>query len=99
MTTLLAEPETIVREDTKTEPRTGNGSVAHIVVRRPDDATAQAYVLEARVLGSPVTALCGYVWVPNKNPTSLPVCEKCKALFEAYADAVESTSGKELPYV
>lgn len=93
--TLLAEPETIVREKTQT----GSGSVAHIVVRRPDDATAQAYVLEARILGTPITALCGYVWVPHKNPSSLPVCEACKTLFEDYTEQINSTSGKELPYV
>ena len=99
MATLLAEPTTVTRTETLTEPELEHGSVAHIVARREGDATAQAYTLEARVLGTPPTALCGHVFVPHKNPSSLPVCEPCKNAFEAWADYVESTSGKELPYV
>jgi len=81
MTQLLTDTTTLTRTDERTE--TGNGSVAHIV--RADPAghrTPQAVVLEARVMGTPVEALCGYVFTPHKNPKSLPVCEPCKAIYE-----------------
>lgn len=79
--TLLMEPQTVTLTDEKTD--LDSGSVAHIV--RADPAgrrTPQAIVLEARVMGIPVEAECGYVFVPHKNPQSLPVCEPCKAIYE-----------------
>lgn len=95
MTTMLVEPVAVM--DTKTETRTqvGGGSVAHIVARRSGDATAQAYTLEARISGFPVEALCGYTFVPHKNPKSLPVCEACKNLFDAASAALYSTPNEE----
>jgi hypothetical protein len=40
--------------------------VAHIVkVERGEDAAAK--VLEARIYGTPIEALCGHVWVPAKG--------------------------------
>jgi hypothetical protein len=57
--------------------------VAHIVrVERGEDAAAK--VLEARVTGSPVEALCGHVWVPSKDPKRLPLCEPCREVYEMY---------------
>jgi len=63
---------------------TAKSEQAHIVMVPPGepDQTPQAYVMRARVEGFPVTALCGYTWVPNKQATGLPVCEECKFLYE-----------------
>lgn len=57
---------------------------SHIVMVPPGekDQTPQAYVLRARVEGLPVTALCGYTWVPEKDPAPLPVCEGCLAIYQ-----------------
>lgn len=59
---------------------------AHIVKKkkgwRNRKTSPQAMVLEARIAGTPVEALCGYVWVPSRNPHNLPVCTKCKAIYE-----------------
>lgn len=35
-------------------------------------------VTEAYVMGTPVTALCGKVWVPSRNPKMFPVCPECQ---------------------
>jgi hypothetical protein len=43
-----------------------------------------AIVLEARIMGTPIEALCGFVWVPSKDPKQLPVCQKCKDVYEMY---------------
>ena len=81
MTQLLTDTLTFTETDEKTE--LDNGSVAHIVRADPEgNRTPQAIVLEARVMGIPVEAECGYVFVPHKNPQSLPVCEPCKAIYE-----------------
>jgi len=37
---------------------------------------------EALVMGTPVIALCGKVWVPSRDPKKYPVCPECKEIFE-----------------
>lgn len=34
----------------------------------------------------PVTALCGWTWVPNKSPDDFPACPRCKAAFDELPD-------------
>ena len=41
-------------------------------------------MLEARIYGTPVEALCGHVWVPSRDPKQLPLCEQCKSIYEMY---------------
>ncbi len=38
---------------------------------------------EAMVMGTPVTALCGKVWVPSRDPQKYPVCPGCKEVWES----------------
>lgn len=49
----------------------------HIVNCPPDKETTEAWITEARVFGLEVTALCGHVWVPEKDPAKYPVCQAC----------------------
>ncbi|MGZ5418034.1 MAG: DUF3039 domain-containing protein [Nocardioides sp.] len=37
---------------------------------------------EAMVMGTPVVALCGKVWVPSRDPERFPVCPECKDAWE-----------------
>jgi len=37
---------------------------------------------EALVLGTPVIALCGKVWVPSRDPKRFAICPQCKELYE-----------------
>ncbi len=37
---------------------------------------------EAMVMGTPVIALCGKVWVPSRAPEKFPVCPACKEVWE-----------------
>ena len=39
-------------------------------------------ILESAVLGQPVVALCGKVWIPNRDPGKFPVCPECKEIYE-----------------
>lgn len=62
---------------------TGKPANAHIVKTAPGE-NAMAKVLEARIYGTPVEALCGHVWVPSRDPKQLPLCEECKSIYEMY---------------
>ena len=39
-------------------------------------------IMEAAVFGSPLTALCGKVWVPSRDPSKFPVCQECKDIYD-----------------
>jgi hypothetical protein len=41
---------------------------------------------EAMVMGTPVVALCGKVWVPSRDGTKFPVCPDCKEVWEGLGD-------------
>lgn len=73
----------VVLEDL-TDPEYDN-THAHIVPPDigPDGRVvkqAVAKITEARIMGTPVEALCGFVWVPTKDAKGLAVCSKCKAM-------------------
>lgn len=68
---------------TDEETETDASKHAHIV-KTDAGVSAAAAVLEARVLGTPVEALCGYKWVPSKDPQKLPVCPECRAVYDMY---------------
>lgn len=64
-------------EDTRTDPQTDDG----------DDERYSHYVkkdklMSSMVEGSPMTALCGKVWVPSRDPEKFPLCPKCKELMD-----------------
>lgn len=44
---------------------------------------------EAMVMGSPVIALCGKVWVPSRAPEKYPVCPECEEVYLSLRDAEE----------
>lgn len=39
-------------------------------------------ILESALSGDPVTALCGKVWVPGRDPEKFPVCPTCKEIYQ-----------------
>jgi hypothetical protein len=40
-------------------------------------------VAEAYIMGTPVIALCGKIWVPSRDPEKFPVCPQCKEIFNS----------------
>lgn len=68
----------------KVRPDFDKGEVGHYVMSPNDDETNHAYVMRARFEGFPVEALCGYVWIPNKQATGLPVCPECEEISKNY---------------
>lgn len=39
-------------------------------------------ITESAVTGMPVIALCGKVWVPNRDPKKFPVCPECQKIYD-----------------
>lgn len=80
--------------DPQTEPSRQTGGTAVIEEERtvqpsdPGDHERFAHyvkkdkIVESAVSGSPLTALCGKVWVPSRDPKRFPVCPTCKEIFE-----------------
>jgi len=72
--------------ETETQTDSGNPIFTHIIDRGEDTRSANAIVLEARVNGTPITALCGHVWVPSRDPEKHPLCEKCVEMYNFAKD-------------
>lgn len=79
MSTMLDE-----RVDQRVRTSNDKPESVHIVMvpEGEADETPQAYVMRARFEGFPITALCGFTWVPNKMATGLPVCQECLDIYE-----------------
>lgn len=75
-------------ERVEIDPTTGKGRVAHIV-KQTSDKTAQALVMEARIEGTEVEALCGHRWVPSRDAKQYPLCDRCKDIYESHVDPSE----------
>jgi Protein of unknown function (DUF3039) len=79
LTVLPARTEPLLDQELETaEP-----IVAHIVKTEPGESAA-AKVMEARIYGTPLEALCGHVWVPSRDPKQVPMCQKCKDIYDTY---------------
>lgn len=75
--TLVRPPE--ADSDTESDP----GKVAHIIRTEPPQ-TATGAILEARVMGTEVEALCGWKFVPQQDPEKLPLCQACREIHEMW---------------
>lgn len=52
-------------------------------------------IVESAVTGAPVVALCGKVWVPNRDPGKFPVCPECKEIYESLSGAGEGSGDSD----
>ena len=77
-TIVKERPEVDEREDLRTDDG-DHDRFSHYVPKEK--------LTEAMVMGTPVIALCGKVWVPSRNPERYPVCPDCKAIWEEMQDA------------
>lgn len=78
------DTDTLIRDETVIRTSNEGPKASHIVMR-PRGSRAkstQAYVLMARVEGTSVRALCGYEFIPQQNPSPLPVCQTCLEIYK-----------------
>lgn len=40
-------------------------------------------VTEAYVMGTPIKALCGKIFIPHKDPSKFPICPTCKDIVDS----------------
>lgn len=74
MTQVLDLVETDLDQKTDSED---NNELAHYA--------EAASVTEGYVMGTPVQALCGKIFIPSKNPERLKICPICKELVDEVA--------------
>ncbi len=74
MTQLAPGTQTVLDERTDAQLDEGDHErLSHYVAKNK--------LTEAMVMGTPVVALCGKVWVPSRNPDKYPVCPECKEIY------------------
>ena len=72
----LSGPETATPTETVVEPTLDDGDHD-----RFSHYARKADIVKSTVTGRPIVALCGKVWVPDRNPDRFPVCPRCKEIF------------------
>jgi hypothetical protein len=85
-TTPLGGTATIV--DERVQYETDSGDHERFSHYAPKDK-----ITEAMVLGTPVTALCGKIWVPSRDPKRYPICPTCKEIFDGPGWADDDQDG------
>jgi len=71
-------------------PELGGGTLLDERVVPTDDGDHERFshyvrkdkIVESAVVGTPVVALCGKVWVPGRDPQKFPVCPDCLRIFK-----------------
>jgi hypothetical protein len=63
------------KPDTQETDSNGSEHFAHYAEK--------AKVTEGYIMGTPVIALCGKVFIPFRNPEKLRVCPNCKNILDA----------------
>jgi hypothetical protein len=77
-----AEPDSAGGLGTLTEERTETAAVEPGDHERFAHYVQKDKIMESAVIGTPVVALCGKVWVPNRDPQRFPVCPECQAIYD-----------------
>jgi len=86
VTQLAPGTQTVVDERTETRLDDGDHErFSHYVDKKK--------LTEAMVMGTPVVALCGKVWVPSRNPDKYPVCPECKEIWQSLNPGSGGDSG------
>lgn len=52
-------------------------------------------IVASAVLGEPVIALCGKVWVPSRDPSRFPVCPTCEAIYKGLPHGGDDSGSDE----
>lgn len=78
----LLEPEVV--EEQKLDDGDHERFTHVVVPMKGDKRSPEAIVTEARVMGTPIRALCGKEWVPSHDESKYPVCPTCIELWEAW---------------
>ena len=69
-----------------------NAYLLNGTVKKPTGGSFAHYVqkdkiMESAVTGAPVIALCGKVWIPNRDPQKFPVCPECQEIYDSLPES------------
>lgn len=87
MTNIGFSPGSSTLEDRRTLP-TEDGDHERFSHFVPKDK-----LTEAMVMGTPVIALCGKVWVPSRAPEKFPVCPQCQEIWDSLKPGGDGDGG------
>ncbi len=76
MTDTLIVPQVADPETEREPPKVAD------IVSRENRADADTLVTTAYIEGTPLEALCGQVFVPSRDPKTLPACERCVEILQ-----------------
>lgn len=93
MTATMTRTDAQIIDVVDTGTEFDQGQAAHIIKTQPGQVGTDA-VLEARIMGFELEALCGYKFVPHKDPKKLPVCQKCKEMYDLYGSLNDGFTDK-----
>lgn len=74
------EQQTITKPSVSIDPQTQNIEPGDH--ERYSHYVRKDKVVESAVMGNPVIALCGKVWIPNRDPEKFPVCPECNEIYQ-----------------
>jgi Protein of unknown function (DUF3039) len=84
------QQDTRIQEDVRPDLSHGDGDhdrFAHYVDK--------SKIVDSMVSGTPVTAICGKVWVPSRDPKRYPLCPICKEIYERLPEGGGEGGGGE----
>lgn len=82
----MSEIDTLDKTEQGLTTSSDSANAAHYVISPDPKESNHSYVMRARIEGFPVTAICGFTWVPSRMATGLPVCQECRAIYELLPD-------------
>jgi hypothetical protein len=75
-----------VRQDTDIRPDLSFGDGDH---ERFAHYVEKDKIVESAVMGTPVVAICGKVWVPSRDPKKFPICPDCRRLYDLVPEGAD----------
>lgn len=72
---MIADLDVLEKLDFKLEESDDSNQFAHFADKNK--------ITEAYVLGTPIIALCGRIFVPSRDPEKFPTCPICKEIMDA----------------
>lgn len=69
-----------IQLDTLTDTRVDTSNGDHDKFAHYADKDEVTYAL---IYGAPITALCGKVWIPSRDPKGFSICPTCQEIFSS----------------
>lgn len=82
----MNELETMPGSDTIVAPDIGDPALDEGDHDRFAHFVDKNKLMSSAVNGHPVRALCGKLWVPNRDPKKFPVCPECEDIMKRLRD-------------